>query len=63
MKIDGTLVETIIQKADQIQGYEILYLGKQNYSSVLSEHEKVKTTQESNDSDSSINNDKTTSSD
>lgn len=63
LKIDGTLVETIIQNADQIQGYEIVYLGKHNYSSVLSEHKKVNTTQESNDSNSSINNDKPSSSD
>ncbi|ERL54932.1 hypothetical protein [Psychrobacter aquaticus] len=61
LKIDGTLVETIIQNADQIQGYEIAYLGKHNYSSVLSEHKKVNTTQES--SDSSTNNDKPSSSD
>ena len=62
LKIDGALVETIVQKADQIQGYEILYLGKNNYSSVLSKHEKVEATQESNDSNSSTNSDKTSSS-
>ena len=62
LKIDGNLVETIIQKADQIQGYEILYLGKNNYSSVLSEHKKAESTQERNDSNSSTNNDKTSSS-
>ncbi|WP_350587946.1 hypothetical protein [Psychrobacter sp. 78a-MNA-CIBAN-0178] len=62
LKLDGTLVETIIQKADQIQGYEILYLGKNNYSSVLSEHKKSEATQKPNDSNSSTNNDKTSSS-
>lgn len=62
LKIDGNLIETIIQKADQIQGYEIFYLGKNNYSSVLSEHKKFEATQESNDSNSSTNNDKTSNS-
>ncbi|WP_352310046.1 M23 family metallopeptidase [Psychrobacter sp. W2-37-MNA-CIBAN-0211] len=62
LKINGNLVETIIQKADQIQGYEILYLGENNYSSLLSEHKKVEATQKPNDSNSSTNNDKTSSS-
>ncbi|OXL28312.1 M23 family metallopeptidase [Psychrobacter sp. DAB_AL32B] len=62
LKIDGNLVETIIQKADQIQGYEIIYLGKNNYSSILSEHKKAEATQESNDSNSNTNSDKTSSS-
>jgi|GEM_PF-959099 len=62
LKIDGTLVETIIQNADQIQRYEIVFLGKHNYSSVLSEHKKVNTTQESNDSNSITNHDEPSSS-
>ncbi|WP_367110623.1 M23 family metallopeptidase [uncultured Psychrobacter sp.] len=60
LKIDGKLVETIVQKSDQVQGYEIVYLGKHNYSSVLLEHEKLEATQESTDSNS---NDESTSSD
>lgn len=53
LKIDGTLVETIIQKKDQIQSYEIVYISENNYSSVLSEHKKLEATQESKDSNSS----------
>lgn len=53
LKIDGNLVETIIQKANQIQGYEILYLGENNYSSLLSEHKKVEAVQKPNDKTSS----------
>ena len=63
LKIDGKLVETIVQKSDQVQGYEVVYLGKQNYSSKLSEHEKLEATQESTDSNDIINNDDSTSSD
>ncbi|WP_156916035.1 hypothetical protein [Psychrobacter sp. TB47] len=55
LKIDANLVETIIQKADQLQGYEILYLGESKYSSKLSKHEKLQTTKESKDTDSSTN--------
>ncbi|PKG36464.1 MULTISPECIES: hypothetical protein [Psychrobacter] len=55
LKIDGKLVEAIVQKSDQVQGYEIVYLGKHNYSSKLSEHEKLEATKESKDTDSSTN--------
>ena len=54
LKIDGALVETIVQKADQIQGYEILYLGENKYSSKLSEQEKVKATQENNETNNTV---------
>ena len=63
LKIDGKLVEAIVQKSEQVQGYEIVYLGKHNYSSKLSEHEKLEATQESTDSNNSISNDESTSSD
>ena len=60
LKIDGKLVEAIVQKSEQVQGYEIVYLGKHNYSSKLSEHEKLEATQESTDSNNSISNDEST---
>lgn len=63
LKIDGKLVEAIVQKSEQVQGYEIVYLGKHNYSSKLSKHEKLEATQESTDSNNSNSNDESTSSD
>lgn len=57
LKIDGAVVETIIQKKDEKQKYEILYLGKNKFSSVLQEHKTAKPTQEEVNSNEAKSND------